>query len=117
MPIVRYGILACEPDYEIGEGLILLLLHRVTHQASSEQCVSLPVVAFENESLNFRQCFVSSLHDSRIRAAGPVSILVELNLLFVSAPEDHRAQPAVPNRQSVLPLVGRMGIPEHRRRP
>src|SRR5258708_1002155 len=113
MPIFGYRVLILVPDYKIGEGLIFLLLERVTHQTSSEERVSFPVLPIKDELLNFRQRLVAAFHYGGIWTAGPIGIFVELNLLLVGPAEDHRAEPAVADRQCVLPLVSGMRIPKH----
>src|ERR1019366_7779682 len=51
-----------------------------------------------------------------IRAAGPKRVLVQLQMLALDAAEDHRAQPAVADGQSLRPFHGGVGVKQRERR-
>src|SRR5262249_61593190 len=42
----------------------------------------------------------------------PDSVLVELQALLLDAAEDHRAKPAVPDRQRLVPIGSRSPVPQ-----
>jgi hypothetical protein len=68
----------------------------------------------EYQPPDFRKRGGAAFHGRRIRAAGPVRVLVDLDALFVGLPEHHRAEPSVADGQRVLPLLRRMGVPKQR---
>ena len=115
VPVVRHGFLGRELEDQPAEGLVFHLLDRVAHEIPAEQDVGHLVVPVEDELLDLRQGLEAALDHRGIGAARPEGILVELDLLFVGLAEDHGPEPAVADRKGVLPLVGRVGVPEPRR--
>ena len=69
----------------------------------------------EDQLPDFRQRRGAPLHRRRVRAAGPVRLLVDLDPFLIRSTEHHRAEPAVADGERVLPLLRRMRVPEVRR--
>ena len=114
MTVARVGTACRERQHEASHRLVLLLLDRVSHQVAAEEPVGLDELAVEQQAADLRKGLVAAGHGGRIGAARPVRVLVELDGLLVGAPEHHRPQAPVADRQRVLPLLGRVGVPENR---
>ena len=102
--VIGHVFAVAEEEMQVREALVFLLLDRITHQLAAEEIVRLEIPLGENEPLDLGQEFITALHNGRIRPAGPVCFLVELNTLFLNAAKDHPAQTAVADRYRLVPF-------------
>ncbi len=102
-----------ELQNQVSRRLVLLLFNRISHQVLAELPMSLIVLPFENQALDFAQMLFASFDSGVVWASGPIGLLVELNHLLIGLAEYHRAKPAVAHRQRVFPLVSRLAIPQY----
>ena len=101
-----------QPD--IPGSFIGHLADRIGHHFSPDQVVRFPVPAFEDQSPGFGQGLQRFGIIRIVGASGVQGVLVQLQPLDGRAPENHRAQSPVADRQSLHPLTRRLLIPEQK---
>ena len=83
VPVVGNAVGAVERQDEISDRLVLLLLDRIPHQASSEQPVGAHELPVEKQPSDLGQRRGATRNRCGVRAARPVSVFVDLNQFFV----------------------------------
>ena len=93
--VVSDLLLILEEQVQVGHGLVLHLFDGVAHEVTAEELVRCQRLAFEDESLDFRQCTGPALDHCGVGPTGPEGFFVELDPLFAVFAKYHGAQPSV----------------------
>ena len=104
--VVLDPLVAGEAQLEVDERLIGQLAERDAHELLPGQGLGLALLALEEEAADLGQELHGSLVGVVVRLAGPDGVLVDLESLLGRPAEDHRAEPAVADRQRLVPAHG-----------
>ena len=108
-------VMPVEADTKVAQRLVLHLLDRVAEHSLAEEVVCLEVLPGEDQSADLGQRPVLNVPRLVVRPARPDGFLVELDAFLGHRPEDHRPDPPIPDRQGVVPRLGRLAVPQYRR--
>ncbi len=101
-----------ERNPQVSERLVRLEARRPAHQLFLREGVRLDGRSREEEAADLGEVGERVRIVALARASPPQRLLVELDALATDRSEHHRAEPAVAERQRVIPLRRRAGVPQ-----
>ncbi len=107
--------LVIERDAQIAERLIRLEAGGPAHQLAFGERVRLDRLARKEQPPDLRQVRARVGIVAFSRPTHPERLFVDLDSLAADGPENHGADPAVPERKGLVPLRRRTSIPERHR--